>query len=60
MTLKTCENAQCKLGLNLTRTSSTLRKTSSVAIKDMCVLVVDTLNTRSDINVHYVIHQNIL
>jgi len=35
-------------------------KTSSVAIKDMCVLVVDTLDTCSDVNVHYVIHQNIL
>jgi len=47
------ENAWCKLRLTMTRTLSMLRLTTGVTDWDhVCMLVVDSLNTYSDINVH--------
>jgi len=46
MTSTTCENAWCKLFLTLTGTSSMLVWPSEI------MLVVDTLNACSDLNVH--------
>jgi len=46
------KNAWCKLRLTLTRTLSMLRLTSGVTDWDhVCMLVVDTLNTCSEMNV---------
>ena len=53
MTSRTCENAWRKLGWPLTRTLSMLRLTSGVTVWDhMCMLVVDILNTCSEMSVH--------
>jgi len=46
------EGQKVKLGLTLTRTLSVLRLTSGVTVWDhVCMLVADTLNTRSEMNV---------
>jgi len=53
VTLTTCENTWCKLCLTLNRTLSTLWLTSDTTVWDRVgLLVVDTLNTCSEINVH--------
>jgi len=48
MTSTICENAWCKLVLTLTETSSMLVWPSDI----VCMMVVDTLNACSDLNVH--------
>ena len=53
MTSTTCKNAWCKLGLTLTRISSTLRLTSGMTIWGHVCVLVDTLNTCSDMTVHF-------
>jgi len=53
MTSTTCKNAWCKLGLTLTRISSTLRLTSGVTIWYHVCVLVDSLNTCSDMTVHF-------
>ena len=53
MTLTTSKNTWCKLGLTLNRTLLMLQLTSGVTAWDhACMLVADTFNTCSEMNVH--------